>query len=45
MLYLGGWRASRLAGIGRLEVHDPAALAAADRLFATIDVPWCGTLF
>lgn len=45
MLYLGGWRASRLAGIGRLEVHDPAALAAADRLFATADVPWCGTLF
>lgn len=45
MLYLGAWRAPRLAGIGRIEVHDPAALAAADRLFATADVPWCGTLF
>lgn len=45
MLYLGAWRASKLAGIGRVDVHDPAALAAADRLFATADVPWCGTLF
>lgn len=45
MLYLGAWRVSKLAGIGRVEVHDPAALAAADRLFATADVPWCGTLF
>jgi predicted acetyltransferase len=45
MLYLGAWRASALAGIGRIDVHDASALAAADRLFATADVPWCGTLF
>jgi predicted acetyltransferase len=45
MLYLGAWRLSRLAGTGRVDVHDRDALAAADRLFATADVPWSGTLF
>jgi predicted acetyltransferase len=45
MIYLGTWRPSTLAGIGRLTVHDPAALPAADRLFATERPAWCGSLF
>jgi predicted acetyltransferase len=45
MIYLGSTRPSVLAGIGRLEASDPAALARADRMFAT-DLPaWCGTMF
>jgi predicted acetyltransferase len=45
MIYLGSTRPSVLAGIGRLEASDPAALVRADRLFAT-DLPaWCGTMF
>ncbi|WP_260190985.1 GNAT family N-acetyltransferase [Actinophytocola gossypii] len=45
MVYFGAWRPSKLAGIGRLAVHDPAALPAADRLFATDEPSWCGSLF
>jgi predicted acetyltransferase len=45
MVYLGTWRPSTLAAIGRLTAHDPAALAAADRLFATDRPAWCGSLF
>jgi predicted acetyltransferase len=45
MLYLGTWRASTLAGIGRLGVADPTALADVDRLFATDRAAWGGTLF
>jgi predicted acetyltransferase len=45
MVYLGSWRPSTLAAIGRLAAHDPAALAAADRLFATDRPSWCGSLF
>jgi predicted acetyltransferase len=45
MIYLGTWRPSTLAAIGRLTAHDPAALAAADRLFATDRPSWCGSLF
>lgn len=45
MVYLGTWRPSALAAIGRLTAHDPAALAAADRLFATDRPSWCGSLF
>ncbi|OLF18161.1 hypothetical protein BU204_07950 [Actinophytocola xanthii] len=45
MLYLGAWRPSQLAGIGRVTVHDPAALPAADRLFGTERAAWCGSLF
>jgi predicted acetyltransferase len=45
MVYLGTWRPSNLAGIGRIAVHDPAALTAADRLFATDRPAWCGSLF
>lgn len=45
MVYLGEWRPSTLAGIGRVAARDPAALAAADRLFATDRPAWCGSLF
>lgn len=45
MLYLGAFRASTLAGIGRITVTDPAALPAADRLFAVDRPVWCGTFF
>lgn len=45
MVYLGTWQPSALAGIGRLAAHDRAALAAADRLFATDRPAWCGSLF
>lgn len=44
-LYLGGARPSALALTGRLRVLDPAALDAADQLFTTDVVPWCGTFF
>jgi len=45
MVYFGAWRPSDLAAIGRLAVHDPSALAAADRLFAVDRPAWCGSLF
>ncbi|HEU5474839.1 MAG TPA: GNAT family N-acetyltransferase [Actinophytocola sp.] len=45
MLYLGAWRASALAGTGRIEVADAAAPARADRLFSTDAAPYCGTMF
>lgn len=44
-LYLGDVAPSALAAAGWLAVHDPAALPAADALFATTTVPWCGTFF
>jgi predicted acetyltransferase len=44
-LYLGDIAPSALAGTGWLTVHDPAALPAADALFATGRVPWSGTFF
>ena len=45
MLYLGSTRASALAGIGRVEAIEPAALARADRLFGTDAAACCGTMF
>lgn len=45
MVYLGAWRPSVLAGIGRITVADPAALPAADRLFAVDQPAWNGSLF
>jgi predicted acetyltransferase len=45
MLYLGTWRASALAAIGRVTVADPSALVAMDRLFAVDQPAWSGTLF
>ena len=44
-LYLGDEAPSALAAAGWLTVAEPAALAAADALFATATVPWCGTFF
>jgi predicted acetyltransferase len=43
-IYLGTWRPSALAQAGLIDARDPAALAAADRLFAAPAVPWCGTI-
>jgi predicted acetyltransferase len=43
-IYLGAWRPSMLAQGGLIGVRDPAALAAADRLFAGSAMPWCGTI-
>lgn len=45
MIYLGAWRPSVLAGIGRITVADAAALPAADRLFAVEQPAWNGSLF
>ncbi|UJW34083.1 GNAT family N-acetyltransferase [Saccharothrix sp. AJ9571] len=45
MLYLGGFPASTLAGIGRLHARDPEALTRADALFRSATPPWCGTDF
>jgi predicted acetyltransferase len=45
MLYLGAFRPSTLAGIGRITVADPAALPAADRLFAVDRPAWNGSMF
>lgn len=44
-LYLGDLAPSALAAAGWLAVHDPAALPAADALFATAQPPWSGTFF
>jgi predicted acetyltransferase len=43
-LYLGGVPASRLARAGRL-AGDPAAIAIADRVFASAIAPWCPEVF
>jgi predicted acetyltransferase len=45
MVYVGTWRPSALAAVGRLTAHDPAALPAADRLFGTDRPAWCGSMF
>jgi predicted acetyltransferase len=45
MAYLGTWRFSALAGAGRIEVREPAALVAADVLFGTRVAAWCGSHF
>ncbi|ONI89891.1 hypothetical protein ALI144C_04170 [Actinosynnema sp. ALI-1.44] len=44
-LYFGAWPPSALAAAGRIDVHDPAAVARADLLFRTDSIPWCGTGF
>ena len=44
-LYLGDVAPSTLAATGWLGVPDRAVLPAADALFATGVVPWCGTFF
>jgi predicted acetyltransferase len=45
MAYLGDLPPSILAATGWWQVHDSAALARADLLFATPVRPWCGTFF
>jgi predicted acetyltransferase len=43
-IYLGTWRPSALTQAGLVDAADPAALPAADRLFASPTAPWCGTI-
>ena len=43
--YLGGFRWSALAGAGRVQVNTPCALALADVLFLTPELPFCGSFF
>jgi predicted acetyltransferase len=45
MVYLGGWRPSALAAVGRIRAQRPGALARADRLLASTTSAWCGTFF
>jgi predicted acetyltransferase len=45
MAHLGDRTPSQLAATGWWRVHDPAALPAADALFAAPVAPWCGTYF
>lgn len=45
MIYLGTYRPSVLADVGRITVADPAAPSAADRLFAVDRPAWNGSLF
>ncbi|WP_300015555.1 GNAT family N-acetyltransferase [Pseudonocardia sp.] len=45
MAYLGDRAPSQLAATGWWHVHDPAAVARADAVFATATRPWCGTFF
>jgi predicted acetyltransferase len=44
-LYLGDVTISTLAAANRIDVRDPAAVAVADQVFATPEIPWCGTSF
>lgn len=43
--YLGGFRWSAFAAAGRVQVHDPEALAPADMLFLSPVAPFCGSFF
>jgi predicted acetyltransferase len=43
--YLGDRPLSQYAAAGLVDVLDPAALPAADRLFLLDRAPWCGTYF
>ncbi|MEU5692172.1 GNAT family N-acetyltransferase [Actinosynnema sp. NPDC020468] len=43
--YLGDVTFSALATTGHLDVVDPAALAVADDLFRSAEIPWSGTFF
>jgi predicted acetyltransferase len=43
--YLGGTRLSQAVLAGGFDEHRPGALAEADRLFATLDPPWCSSFF
>lgn len=43
--YLGGFRWSAFAAVGRVQVHDAEALARADTLFLSPVAPFCGSFF
>jgi predicted acetyltransferase len=43
--YLGGSRLRDAVRVRGWDEHRPGALAATDKLFATIDDPWCSTFF
>lgn len=43
--YLGGTRWRSLVAAGRVDVRTPAAVDAADRLFLTPHLPFCGSFF
>jgi predicted acetyltransferase len=43
--YLGGTSFAELAATGRLVEERSGAAEAADRLFASRPLPWCGTFF
>ena len=43
--YLGGTRLRDAVIAAGWDEHRPGALAVADRLFRTIDAPWCSTFF
>jgi predicted acetyltransferase len=45
MVYLGAWSWSALAAAGRVQVGDPDAPAALDRLFAVDRAPFTGTYY
>jgi len=42
---LGGTRLADITRAGGATEHRPGALAEADRLFKTVDDPWCTTWF
>jgi predicted acetyltransferase len=44
-VYLGGTRWWQLIEAGRVAVHEPAVLPAAEELFGTDRAPYCGTFF
>lgn len=45
MTYLGAWRPSALAQVGRAQLTGEGVAERADRLFGTRVPPWCGTFF
>jgi predicted acetyltransferase len=45
MIFFGTWRASDLAGAGRVRATGQSALDRADLLFSTRVNSWCGTFF
>jgi hypothetical protein len=42
---LGDGSLRSLAKVGRVDAHDPAALAVADAMFRGDVAPWCSTWF
>jgi predicted acetyltransferase len=44
-IYLGGYRARRLAAAGFIDEHSSGAVATADAMFRSPVAPWCSTWF